>query len=231
MRENSRTSFLSSSYVAQVSPVLHLFVDGVEIELLFPHVVGEPVGGRGVHVQPVGLRRSRHLGMPVVAEHELVRQLVDRRQPRRGERLHDHVLVVERRMADVIGDELVGVALHESVVQRLGVLRRILAAEQLDVRGVDGVPRPVAHRHHVRRAVVDVERRVVVRFRLGGIGQVGLAAGQAVDALPKSEEVIEGTVLHHQDDDVIDLPLAVAAFLLRHGAILPSMKTDGAARL
>src|SRR5437667_403850 len=66
---------------------LDLLVDRDQVEDLLEDVVGEAAGGGRVREQAVRLRRPRHLGEPVVAEDEFVREVVDRRQARRREAL------------------------------------------------------------------------------------------------------------------------------------------------
>jgi len=88
-----------------------------------------------------------HLGEPVVAEHEVIGQRVDRRQPGRIEGLHHHVDIGVAKRAVRVALQGFAVALDEAA--HFGRAGCGLVAEQLLVRAAP--PRPGASRRSDRK--------------------------------------------------------------------------------
>jgi hypothetical protein len=134
-----------------------------------------------VHVVTVRPGRPHHRGVPALAQREVVRQPVQHRDVLAD--VITHRLRAEARVRLlVLEHEAVVLAEVELVVARLPAVRRVLG---LELRHLEH-----RHRHQVDVQVLLVAHQPVQRL--------------ALDQLARAEVVVEGPVLHHQHDDVVD---------------------------
>ena len=189
-------------------------------------VVAQAVRGAGGGVAAVRHGRARYGAEPVVADAELAREeVVDGQMRGRVVRHHD---------AGVGAAALAG--LHEVRDEAAGVARELL------VHAPARVARVLRLGHRRPRRRVDGERlaAIVVLHR----ERRPLDVGASLLDRQEAEHVVERPVLHHQDDDVVDLAevlvglghacasrLDCAAVRIRRGAMAPPFFRPSAATL
>ena len=181
-------------------------------------VVAQAVGGAGRRVAAIRHRRARDGTEPVVADAELAREeVVDGQMFRRVVRHHD---------AGVGAAALAG--LHEVRDEAAAVVGELLVHAPTRVARV----LRLGHRRSRRRMNVERLAAILVLHRRRGPLDVFAALVDREEA----EHVVERPVLHHQDDDVVDLAEVVvglghartrgadcAAVRIRRGAIAPPL--------
>ena len=174
-----------------VQPLVHALELGVRVEHFHPDVAerGAVVGEGAVAERRAGDRRE-----PAVEDRELGRQRGQHRQLVGGEVVHDLARVLHV-------PALREVAVHEPLHRRDPIGRRV-AVEDLEINsrkmmvGI-GIELPLILGKRLRRR----NGAGAVRIELRPVDAVDPGVGR----LQGTEHVIEGAVLHHQDDDVFQL--------------------------
>ena len=178
-----------------------------------PLVVDVPRRRSRVHERAVAERLGRDRGEPVVADRVAVGETVQHGERGRRVAVHDDARIgvdrCDRVLGVVVGDDC-GVVVHEPLHPRhVGPVRH---------RGIRGVEerRVDVLEQLARVGVRVVEHRLLPRARGAAAGDgirqhlarepvERLAARHAPRVVQPPDDVVEGPVLHHQHDDVVDV--------------------------